>query len=218
MENVGTGHRPTRRPSLLVLLSTVLIGLAIACAITYLLPGFLIFGIAIACLTLAFAMYRIVTITGRRWAMWAVAAAIALAGVGGLILTENLGTMRDGEATEVQVIDHTVETEVEGPDRNHKTEHKVYTHKYTLERPDGSVIDEPLVFYGEAGYDGLEEGRTATVLIDRDDDAPMRPAEALHIGIGSGLTIAGLIAVVGVFGMCALLVAKEASRQRMNQL
>lgn len=198
----------------MLLLLTALIGLALASAVTYLLPGFFIFSAAAMCGVVAYAMYRTYANTHRRWAMWAVTLALVLASTGAVMLAESLGTVRDTEPTEVTVVGHTMETKEEGWDRTHKREHNSYVHRYTLKKADGSVLEKPLVFYGSAGYDGVDKGKTITVLIDPDDGKPLRPAGGLHIGLGTMLAVLGLITVFCSFGMCALLIHRDTKRAR----
>jgi hypothetical protein len=207
-----TEFQPGRQSSLILLLLTSLIGLTLASTVTYFIPGFLIFSAAAVCGVVAYAMYRTYANTHRRWAMWAVTLALVLAGTGALMLAESLGTVRGTEPAEVTVVSHTMETKEEGWDRTHRREHNSYVHRYTLKKADGSVLEEPLVFYGSAGYDGVDKGKTITVLIDPDDGTPLRPTGALHIELGTTLTVLGLITVFCSLGMCALLVHRDANR------
>jgi hypothetical protein len=206
-------HAPGRQRSLLYLLLTLAVGFALSCGLTYLLPGFMIFGAALACCFLLYAIYKVYSITHRGWATWATVAAIVLFGVGALLLSENLGTVRGAEPTDVVVVKEKFETKEEGRDRTHGRKHNSYKNVYELEKTDGTPIEEPLVFFGEAGYEGVHEGHTATVLIDS-DGTPLRPVGSLHIDLGKDLTLFGLIAVLGTFGMCSLLLVRDMNSAR----
>ncbi|MDN6123886.1 MAG: hypothetical protein L0I80_08475, partial [Brevibacterium sp.] len=189
---------------LVLLLAMLLVGFTVALAITALWPQALLAGIVIACCAAILVMIGMVRVVGRRWVLWLAVPAVALAGLGAVMLAEDLGLSRTGELTEVVIVDHTVDVQTSYITSS-RTEREAYTHKYILEHPDGTPIEKPMIYRGEDGYDDFDTGDTITAFIDPEGSSPTEPAESVSIGADIAILIVGLVAVIGVFGMCSLL-------------
>ncbi|SDT17996.1 hypothetical protein SAMN04489751_4018 [Brevibacterium sandarakinum] len=197
---------------LVLLLAILLIGFTVALAITALWPQALLAGIVIACCTAIFVMIGMVRVVGRRWVLWLAVPAVALAGLAAVMLAEDLGVSRTGELTEVVIVDHTVDVHT-SHNTSSREEREAYTHEYILEHPDGTPIEKPMIYRGEDGYDDFDTGDTITAFIDPEGNSPTEPAENVNIGADIAILIVGLVAVIGVFGMCSLLLLLRDTRR-----
>lgn len=206
--------RPFGRGSqlgIVVLLAILLFGLAAAFAIAMLWPQALLASIVIACTTVVLVAVITPRIVDRIWVLWFVVPALALIALGTIMLAEDLAVSRDGELTEVVIVDHTLDVETVHDSGGRSRQ--AYTHEYAMERTDGTPVEEPLLYRGQDGYD-FEEGETITVLIDPDGHAPATPAQSVDFGADAGMMIVGLFAVIGANGVCSLLLLKDAIRGR----
>lgn len=197
---------------LVLLLAILLIGLTVALTITTLWPQALLAGIVIACCAAIIVIIGMVRVVGRRWVLWLAVPAFALAGLGAVMLAEDLGVSRTGELTEVVIVDHTVDVQT-SHDSNSPEGRKAYTHKYTVEHPDGAPIEKPMIYRGEDGYDDFDTSDTITAFIDPEGSAPTEPAENVNIGADIAVLVVGLVAVIGVYGMCSLLLLLRDTRR-----
>lgn len=207
MKTVGRGSQL----GLVILLALLLMGLTVALTITALWPQALLAGIIIACSSAILVMIGTMRVVARLWVLWLAIPATALAGLGAVMLGEDLGVSRTGELTEVVIVDHTVDVR-SSHDSNSQEERKAYTHEYTLEHPDGTSIEKPMIYRGEGGYDDFDTGDTITAFVDPEGNVPTEPAESVNIAADIAVLFVGLIAVVGVYGMCSLLLLLRVRR------
>jgi hypothetical protein len=91
--------------------------------------------------------------------------------------------------------------------------HQVYTHEYTLERTDGTPVDEQMIYRGQKGYDDFAEGDTITVLIDPDGEAPIQPAEEIDVDADIGIIVIGVVTSGIVFLICGIVVLVRWTRR-----
>lgn len=198
---------------MVVVYTVLLTVLAVSFAVTVLWPQLILAGIITACIGLVIAMIGTVQILSRKWILWLVVPALALTGLGTVMLAEDLGLSRTSEVTEAVIVDHTVESQTVH-DANNPAGRIVYTHEYRLEHTDGTPIDKPMIYRGQGGYEDIDEGDTITVLLDPQGNAPTEPAESIDIGADIGVTVGGLIILAGTYAMCALLLVKDVLRPR----
>ena len=191
---------------LVLLLAVLVAGFTVSFAITTVLPQALLASIVIACLTALVVLVGTRYIVGRR-VLWFAVPALALTGLGAVMLAEDLASVRLGELSEVVIVDHTVDVKTAG-----ESDRGTYTHEYTLERPDGSPIAGPMIYRGQEGYEDFDTGDTITALIDPEGSAPTKPAESINFETDIGILIVGSVAVIGVYGVCALLALFRNSR------
>lgn len=200
---------PSKARSLLILLilpAVVVVGFAVAFAVTYVWPSLLLAGIVIACCAFIVALVGVYQSMGRRWPLWLVAPAVAIAGIGTIMLAEDLALSEVGELTEVVVVSHDVEQETVH-DSNDPGGREVYTHEYTLEKTDGTPVDQPMTYRGKDGFDDIDEGDTITVMIDPAGKAPTEPADEVDVPADIGILVVGTVLTIGAFGVCTLVVA-----------
>ncbi|MDN6379319.1 MAG: hypothetical protein L0K10_10355 [Brevibacterium aurantiacum] len=190
--------------SLLIVMAATVILLAVGAAIIVLWPNLLLAGIIIGCCSVLVALVGIGRILDRRWVLWFAVPAFALAGLGSIMLAEDLGISRVGELTEVVVVDHTSEVKTVH-DSTDPGGRKVYTHEYTLQHTDGSPIEEPMIYRGKDGFEEFDTGDTISVLIGADGNAPIEPAESIDFAADIAILVVGVLLSAGVYLMCALL-------------
>ncbi len=196
--------RGSRSPvPLLITLAGLIVVFAIAFAITLLWPQALLAGIVIASCGFILSLLAVRSLTGRRWAPWLIGPAVALAGLGTIMLAEDIALSQVGEVTEAVVIDHDIEQKVVHVSRSR--DRTVHTHTYALEDAEGRPLD-PLVYRGEGGYDGVDVGDDITVLVDPQGRAETEPAENIDIGADIAILIIGGLAAIGAFGILMLVV------------
>ena len=196
------------RPLTIVALALVLVvGLAVVFVLNLVLPQAkfvaIVLGVLVVVGTVGAAHYSV----GRRWVGWLGIPAAGLFGIGTMMLSEDIGLDRAGERVEAVVVDHSVEVH-EG------AKGKSYTHHYSLENADGRPLDEPMLFRGKGGFDGVDEGTTIEVLVDPDGEVPTKPADSVDFGADIAALVVGFLAVIGVFGACAIRVARRPVRTR----
>ena len=188
--------------TVLVLFVVLVIGLAATSVLSFVLPGAKLLAILIGWFVVIGATVGAHMSAGRRsWVRWLGLPAAALLGLGMMMLSEDLALSGAGERVEAVVVDHTLEVR-EGA-------HTTYTHTYTLESVDGRPIDEPMVYRGKGGFDGVDEGTEVVVLVDPDGEVPTKPADTVDIGADIAVLIVGLLASAGVFGACAVSAARR---------
>ncbi|MDN5853833.1 MAG: hypothetical protein L0K86_13500, partial [Actinomycetia bacterium] len=127
--------------------------------------------------------------------------------VGAMMLSEDIALDRAGERIEAVVVDHTVDVD-EGVKRTS------YTHHYVLESTDGQPLDEPMLYRGKDGYDGVEEGTEIAVLVDPDGEVETKPVDSIDFAADIALLVVGFLAVVGVFGAATISVARAPAVRR----
>lgn len=191
--------------TLLIMVAVVFIGFAVAFAVTYLWPSLLLAGIIIACCAFIVALIGVYKAMGRRWPLWLVGPAVAIAGIGTIMLAEDLALAKVGELTEVVVVDHTVKHETVHDSTDPSRD--IYTHEYTLEKTDGTPVDQPMIYRGKDGFDDIDEGDTITVMIDPAGNAPTEPADQVDLPADIGILIVGSVLSIGAFGVCVLVAA-----------
>lgn len=190
---------------IVALLAALMVGLIAAFTITSLWPQALVVGIVLACSAVVLVIVGTPIIVGRTWVLWLAVPALALTGLGAVMLAEDIGVSRTGELTEVMIVDHTVDVE-SVHDSNSRRGREAHTHEYTVERTDGTPIAQPIIYRGEDGYDDFDTGDTITALVDPSGNAPTEPADSVNFVADAALLIIGFVAVTGVYGMCTLLV------------
>jgi len=197
-------RRSTGGPLIIGLLAVaLLLWFGVAFGVTFLFPQLQLVGIIIACLVAIGVAGGARLVVGSRWVAWTMFPAVALAGIGVMMMSEDLALTQDGELTEVVIADHTVDV-TSRYSAHSRAQRKAYTHEYTLNYPNGQRIDRPMVYRGKDGFDGVDTGDTITVLIDPEGKAPTRPAESVNIEAGLGLSIVGVVAAIGALSACAL--------------
>lgn len=192
---------------ILVLSAVLVTGFAVAFAITTVWPQALFVSIIIACLTAIVVMVGSRYVVGR-WVLWFAVPAVALTGLGAVMLAEDLASSRSGELSEVVIVDHTVDVKQTGGGNR-----DIYTHEYTLEYPDGSPIAEPIIYRGQDGYEDFGTGDMITALIDPEGRAPTQPADSVDFGADIAILSLGSVAVIVIYGLCSLLALFRNSRQ-----
>lgn len=202
--------------SLLIVMAATVILLAVGAAIIVLWPNLLLAGIIIGCCSVLVALVGIGRILDRRWVLWFAVPAFALAGLGSIMLAEDLGISRVGELTEVVVVDHTSEVKTVH-DSTDPGGRKVYTHEYTLQHTDGSPIEEPMIYRGKDGFEEFDTGDTISVLIGADGNAPIEPAESIDFSADIAILVVGVLLSAGVYLMCALLLLFGNRRYREDR-
>ncbi|GEB23326.1 hypothetical protein CIK58_00135 [Brevibacterium aurantiacum] len=202
--------------SLLIVMAATVILLAVGAAIIVLWPNLLLAGIIIGCCSVLVALVGIGRILDRRWVLWFAVPAFALAGLGSIMLAEDLGISRVGELTEVVVVDHTSEVKTVH-DSTDPGGRKVYTHEYTLQHTDGSPIEEPMIYRGKDGFEEFDTGDTISVLIGADGNAPIEPAESIDFADDIAILVVGVLLSAGVYLMCALLLLFGNRRYREDR-
>lgn len=190
---------------IVALLAVLMVGLVAAFTITSLWPQALLVGIVLACSAVFLAIVGTPFIVGRTWVLWLAVPALALTGLGAVMLAEDIGASRTGELAEVVVVDHTVDVE-SAHDSNSQRGREAYTHEYIVEHTDGTPIAQPIIYRGKDGYDDFDTGDTITALVDPSGNAPTEPADSVNLVADAAVLIVGLVAVAGVYGMCTLLV------------
>lgn len=192
--------RNPRPLTMLTLAVWLLVGLAVAFVLSLAFPQELYLAIGAALVAVAGITGAAYWGIGRRWVIWLVFPTAGLAGLGAVMLGEDLALTESGERIEAVVVDHSVE--VRDVVRKGRTS-KAYTHRYTLERTDGQPIEEPMEYRGEGGFDGVEEGSTIEVFVDPDGRAPTKPTDSVDLEADVAILVVGLVAVAGAFGVCA---------------
>lgn len=193
--------RSARPLTMVVLVALLVVGLAVAFVLNLVLPqakfAAIVIGVLVVTGTIGVARYRV----GRRWVGWLGLPAAALLGIGTMMLSDDIALDQSGERIEAVVVGHTVDVQ-EG------AKGTAYTHHYSLESTDGQSLDEPMLFRGKEGFDGVDEGTTIEVFVDPDGDVPTKPADSVDIGADIAVLVVGLLAVTGVFGACAMAVRR----------
>lgn len=187
-----------------LLLAVLCVGLVVAFVITAIWPQALLAGIVVSCTTVILVMIGTIVVSRPGWILWLALPALALTGLGAVMLAEDLGVSRSGEPTHVVIVAHTVDVD-SSTDSSSDRDRKAYTHTYELERTDGSPVEKPIIYRGEDGYDDFDTGDTITVLVDPEGEAPTEPADSVNVGADLAILIVGFIGVLGVYGMCSLL-------------
>lgn len=137
-------------------------------------------------------------IVDPNWGILAALPSAAVTATGVLLLAQNVALIDAGRRTDVVVTAHEVDREMNmnGP---------VYNHHYTLRRADGRPLGQEMVHRGDSsGYDGVEKGKTITVLVDPSGRAPVKPADDVDVSAGVGLSVIGGLALSGVLYGCAV--------------
>ena len=204
MRNVR--ERGSRNPLTIVLLGAIfVVGVALTFGLGYLFPSAQLVTIIVGCLVLTVTVVGMRVIMGHFWAYWYTTPFVAIALIGAVMLSEDVALSSVGEPTEVVVVDHSVDVKTVH-DSTDPDGRKVYTHEYSLERTDGSPVDEPMIFRGKDGFEGVDEGDTITVLIDPAGTAPTELAENIDFGADIGILITGLITSFILFLICGIVV------------
>lgn len=193
--------------TLLIAWVVLLVGIAVAVAVTAAWPQAFFVGILVALVAALWAVIGMRTSVGHWWTYWLIVPTVAIAGIGALMLGEDLALDRTGELTDVTVTSHTVDTS-RNSDGN-----LVYVHTYTLEGEDGSLIAEPMIYRGEDGFDGIDEGSRITVLIDPEGKAPTEPAENVDLGTDIGILTVGTVTSTLVMAVGALVIVFRRERE-----
>ncbi len=191
--------RIRRPPSTVALAVWLVLGLSATFVLEFVFPQLMLLAIMVGVLVVAGVGYWAVY---RHWGAWFGVAAVALAGIGTMMLAEDLALATSGERVEAVVVDHTVDVQ-------RSSRGTSYTHHYALERTDDGQALEDMVYRGEDGFDDVEEGTTIAVLADPDGQAPTKPADTVDIGADIAVLIVGLLASAGVFGACAASAARR---------
>lgn len=197
--------RHSRSPvPLLLTLAGLTVTFAIGSAVILIWPQALLAGIVIACCGFVLSVVAVLRLTGRRWAPWLVAPAVALAGTGTIMLAEDIALSQVGDVTEAVVVDHEVEQKVVHNSRSRNR--TVHTHTYSLEGADGRPLEQPMVYRGEGGYDDIDIGDDITVLVDPQGRAETELADNVDIGTDIAILVVGSVATIGAFGILVLVV------------
>jgi uncharacterized membrane protein len=191
-------------------------GFAVAFGFAYLLPQFQLGGFIIAFAAAVVAPVGIRELFGNWKVAWVAFAAVAIAGIGTMMLAEDLSLARVGETKTVFIADHSVDVKVEH-DSNSVNGRKVYTHTYSLKEVGGQALNQPLIYRGKGGYEDIHKGDTVEVLIDPEGKAPAQPVENVNIAAGRGILISGVIVTAIVFGIFAAVLPRVQARRAEHE-
>ena len=192
------------RPLTMLTLAVVLVvGLVAVFVLEFVFPDYMFLAIMVGVLVVAGVSGVAYWTVRRRWVAWLGPAAVGLAGIGAMMLAEDLALETSGEQVEAVVVDHTVDVQ-EG------AKGESYTHHYTVQRADDGHPLEEMVYRGKDGFDDVEEGTTIAVIVDPDGRSPTKPADSVDIGAGIAVLSVGLLAVTALFGACAIAVRRDA--------
>ncbi len=207
----GKVRRGSRNPLTIIIVGAVfVVCLAGLFALAYFFPSAQLITFVIGVFVLIGIVGGMRAIMGNFWAYIYTTPFVAFALLGVIMLGEDMALTKVGEPTEVVVLEDHLEQKTE---RDSTGSHQVYTHEYTLERTDGSPVDEQMIYRGRNGYDGFSEGDTITVLIDPDGEAPIQPADEIDVDADIGITAVGVVTSGIVFLICGIVVLVRWTRR-----
>lgn len=179
------------------------IGLAGAFLIGWLLPALELLAFFLAFLVVVGVAGVLQALVERRWVFWIALPALALTGMGVLMLAEDLALADEGRRTEVVVAEHEVTV-------RHGANGTTYTHTYTLEYPDGRPLGQQMTYRGKSGYEGVAEGASITVLVDPAGKARVRPADDVDVRADVAVLTVGVLATAGMCTACLVSTRRRA--------
>lgn len=207
----GKVSRGSRNPLTIIIVGAVfVVCLGGLFALAYFFPSAQLITFVIGVFVLIGIVGGMRAIMGNFWAYIYTSPFVAFALLGVVMLGEDMALTKVGEPTEVVVVEDHLEQKTE---RDSTGPHQVYTHEYTLERTDGTPVDEQMIYRGQKGYDDFAEGDTITVLIDPDGEAPIQPAEEIDVDADIGIIVIGVVSSGIVFLICGIVVLVRWTRR-----